>query len=207
MAKRAIATSDALTRCAAAALVFLVAIVPFEWVCAEPYARAIVTVSAALADLTGPTQQVLRRADGSVVEVDRRVALQSFYADPEQRPRAYSVLAVWSWIAVAPLLALGARLRLAARAGLLIAAVYAVALTCDAVAWYWRSLAGEVGPEAAHWALAIGVLDGLGSALGMGALFVVPLLLGLAAYPGLALDGSDHRRATPARTARARRAG
>jgi hypothetical protein len=195
--------------CGAAALVFLAAVVPFEWLSAAPFARTVVAVSAALANLAGPARQQVQTPDGRRLTFERREALQAFYDDPEQRPRAYSVLAVWSWIAVAPLLAFGARVRLAARAVLVIAVVYAAALACDATAWYWRSLAAEIGPDAAHWALEIGVVDALGSALGMAALFVAPLLLGVAAYPGLDIAGRDRPLAPPpssrARSKKARR--
>jgi hypothetical protein len=189
---RRIARSKALVQCGAAALVFLGAVVPFQWFCAEPFARTVITISAAVANLAGPQRHQVQTLDGRSLVFERRDALQEFYDDPEQRPHAYSVLAVCSWIAVAPLLAVGARVRLVARAVLVIAVIYAAALACSATAWYWRSIAAEIGPHAAPWTLEIGATDALGNALDMIALFVAPLLLGAAAYPGLDFEGRRH---------------
>jgi hypothetical protein len=168
-----------------AALVFLAGVLPFQSLCADAYARAVLGGAAFLTTLAAPAHQVVQAADGRLLDVERDDALRDFFDDPEQRPRAYGVLALWSWIAIAPLLSVGRRVRLALRATVMQTGVYALAVACSALAWYWRSIAEQIEAGGRLWGLEIGVVDTLGSALSMAALFVLPLLLGLAVYPGL----------------------
>ena len=181
------AAALSLRRCALALLVFLAAVLPFQWLCMEPYARVVLTAGDFVSRLVVPAREIVRSADGRRFEFDRLEALREFFDDPLQRPRSYGILVLWCWIAVAPLRSLRERLRIAAGATVFTTGVYALALTCSAVAWYRRSVAAQLDagvPLSSGW---IGTLDALGTVLTMAALFVLPLILGLAVYPGLRL--------------------
>jgi hypothetical protein len=178
--------SDSLRVCGLALVVFLVAAVPAQWLVAGPWARLVLGGSSLLVAMTGPSEDVVRGGDGRPRTIDRRAALERFWNDPGQQPRLYGLVAVWSWIAVAPLLGWWARLRHAARAALLVAATYVVAMACNAVAWYWRSMVVSLAAPPPRSPLDAGI-EALGTTLTIVALFVLPVALGLAAYPGLRL--------------------
>lgn len=184
--------ADSLRICGLALVVFLVAVVPFQWLCADPWARLVLGGGSLLVAIAGPSEDVVRGGDGRMRTIDRRAALEQFWGDPAQRPRSYGVLAVWSWIAVVPFLTWRARVRHAVRAALLIAVAYMLAMGCNAVAWYWRSAVMSVAAPALR-SPAVMVVDVLGTTLSIVALFVLPVTLGLVAYPGLRLEPASDR--------------
>lgn len=181
--------------CGLALLMFLAAVVPFQWLGAEPFARLVLGGAALVTVMTGPSVDAIQDAQGKMLVVDRQAALRQFWDDPAQRPRWYGLLAAWSWIAAAPLGSLRARLWQALRAGGAVVGAYTAAIACNALAWYWRSLADTAAGEAARRSTAIVVVDGLGTVLSIAALFVLPLMLGLAAYPGLRFEAPAGARA------------
>lgn len=185
------ASTAALRRtCLLALLVFLAAAVPFRWYCVEPFARTVLAASAFLARLSGPEREIVRAHDGRTLEFDRRSTLGEFFADPEQRPRSYGLLALWAWIAVAPLRSFARRLRLAALGTGVLAATYAIALSVSAVGWYRSAVTAEVGGGGGGGTSGL-FLEALGSGLSIVALFVAPLVLAVVAFPGVERPAGD----------------
>lgn len=174
-------------QCSLALLVFLLFGLPVHLLIVEPYGAGVLAGARALTSLVGDSQEIVGTASGTRVVARGRV-LEDFFADPAQRTSDYNVLALWAWIAVAPLLPWRRRLRLAAGALVSIAVVDALALGCLALAWYNRTLVERISDAPLAWTRHVAVLEGSATLLAVAALLLIPLFLGLHAYPGLDLE-------------------
>ena len=166
-----------------AMLVFVTLAVPFERLCAPVYEVAVRTAGAAWVAAVGPGGEMRRGPEGGPVFVDRRGALRAFFSEPANRPSAYGLLVVWAWLVVAPRATVRRRLARSATAAGLLAAVAALGIGCDALAWYTGSVAAMT--RGAPTPLAVVLLDALGAACSIAAVAVLPAVLCLAAHPGL----------------------
>lgn len=187
-----------LRQSAVALLLFLVAALPFQLWCAEPYADLVIAGARGLTSLAIPKTTLVDTSKG-VAAIDRATSLDDFFDDPDQRPQSHGVLAFWSWFAVAALHTTPRRWRLLALGTAAIVGVDVLAVGCNAVAWYRTSLAvmGVATPLAQ---LVTSLIGTLGVAFSASAMLVAPGLFAILVYPGLHTLVGDPRHPPARRT-------